>query len=266
MRSMSWKTVLVLLWAGAALCGGDRPAGARRQVDVALRLNIPAFRVDLLEAGIVTASYPVAVGEPRYPTLRGAFRLTHITWNPWWYPPPSEWARNDAVHPPGANNPMGRVKLQYGGPYFLHGTPFENTIGKAASHGCVRMRDADARALARAVNRLAGGGVREDSLDVIEGDSSRTLTVELRYPVPIEIVYLTVEIDAGRLYVHRDFYGRDRPTEVRALETLAIAGFDTGRVDRPALARLIRRARSRSSSMNIDSLISPAGMIRGYGQ
>ena len=256
----------MLLWAGAALCGGERSAQAPRQTDIALRLNIPAFRVDLLEAGIVTASYPVAVGQARYPTLRGAFRLTHITWNPWWYPPPSKWARNDTVHSPGANNPMGRVKLHYGGPYFLHGTPFENTIGTAASHGCVRMRNADARALARAVNRLAGGGVREDSLDVIEGDSSRTLTVELRDPVPIEIVYVTVEIDAGRLYVHRDIYGRDRPTEARALETLTIAGFDTGRVDRPALARLIRRARSRSSSMHIDSLISPAGMIGGYGR
>jgi murein L,D-transpeptidase YcbB/YkuD len=256
-RGMSWKTAFVLLVAGAALCGGEVIVRSTRQADVMLRLNLPAFRLDLLEAGVVTATYPVAVGEPRYPTPVGEFRLTHITWNPWWYPPPSDWARNEAIQPPGVNNPIGRVKLQFGGPYFLHGTPFENSIGKAASHGCVRMRDADAHALARAVNRLAGGGVPDDTLDTIEGDSSRTVTVELRDPVPIEVVYVTIEIDAGRLHVHRDIYGRDRPTEARALERLSNASLDTGRVDRVLLARLIRDARVRSSSIAIDSLIRP---------
>lgn len=262
---MSWTTMLVLLVAGAALCGGEATPRSTRQADVLLRLNLPAFRLDLLEAGVVTATYPVAVGEPRYPTPVGEFRLTHITWNPWWYPPPSDWARNETIQRPGGANPIGRVKLQFGGPYFLHGTPFANSIGKAASHGCVRMHDADAHALARAVNRLAGGGVPDDTLDTIEGDSSRTLTVELRDSVPIEIVYVTIEIDAGRLHVHRDIYGRDRPTEVRALETLARAGFDPGRVDRPALGRLVRLARSRSSSMLLDSLIATA-TTRGYGR
>lgn len=264
MRGMSWKTVLVLLVAGAALCGGDGPPRATRQASVMLRLNLPAFRLDLLEGGVVTATYPVAVGEPRYPTPVGEFRLTHITWNPWWYPPPSEWARNETIQPPGDSNPIGRVKLQFGGPYFLHGTPFASSIGKAASHGCVRMRDADAHALARTVNRLAGGGVPEDTLDTIEADSSRTVTVELRDPLPIEIVYVTIEIDAGRLYVHRDIYRQDRPTEVRALETLAMAGVDTGRVDRRAIARLVRRARSRSSSMPLDSLTSPVAATPGH--
>lgn len=258
MRDMSWKTVVVLLIAGAALCGGEPTPPSARQADVLLRLNLPAFRLEVLEEGVVTATYSVAVGEPRYPTPVGVFHLTHITWNPWWYPPPSDWARNETIQPPGDSNPIGRVKLRFGGPYFLHGTPFSSSIGKAASHGCVRMHDADAHALARTINRLAGGGVPDDSLDTIEGDSSRTLTVELLDAVPIEIVYVTIEIAAGRLHVHRDIYGRDRPTEARALETLARIGFDTGRVDRPALGRLVRRARSRSSSMLVDSLVAPA--------
>lgn len=257
MRGMSWKTVLVLLMAGTALCGGGPLAGSRRQADVMLRLNLPAFRLELLEAGVVTATYSVAVGERRYPTPVGEFHLTHITWNPWWYPPPSDWARNETIQPPGSSNPIGRVKLQFGGPYFLHGTPFATSIGKAASHGCVRMRDADVRALARTLNRLADGGLSEATLDTIEGDSSRTVTVELREPVPIEIVYVTTEIHAGRLHVHRDIYGRDRPTEARALETLWNAGLDTAHVDRVRLARLVREARVRPSSIALDSLILP---------
>ena len=260
MQVMSWKTMLVLV-AGAALCGGEATPRATRQADVMLRLNLPAFRLDLVEGGVVTATYSVAVGERRYPTRPGAFELTHITWNPWWYPPPSEWARDETIHPPGGDNPMGRVKLHYGGPYFLHGTPFENTIGTAASHGCVRMRDADARALARTVNRLAGGGVSDDSLDVIERDSSRTVTVPLRQPVPVEIVYVTIELAAGRLYVHRDIYRMDRPTEAGVLEVLVAAGLEMERVDRVALARLVRRARSRSSSLPLDSLMLPATAI-----
>lgn len=266
MRSTRWTGMVSLLVAGVALCGGDPVAGSTREADLTLRLNIPAFRLDLLEAGVVTASYPVAVGEPRYRTPAGEFTLTHITWNPWWYPPASDWARKETVHPPGTANPMGPVKLQFGGLYFLHGTPLESSIGKASSHGCVRMRDADALALARLVNRLAGGGMSEDTLDAIEADSSLTTTVQLLEPVPIAVVYVTVEISDARLYVHRDIYRQDRPTPARALTALGSAGYDTTRVDRPLLARLIRRARARSTSVPVDSLLPPgsSAVVRSH--
>ena len=251
--------------AGAGPGGGGAIPGSTRQADVSLRLNIPAFRLDLLEGGVVTASYPVAVGAPRYRTPVGEFTLTHITWNPWWYPPPSEWARKDTVHPPGSKNPMGPVKLQFGGRYFLHGTPLESSIGKAASHGCVRMYDVDARALARAVNRLAGGGLGEDSLDTIEADSSRTVTVQLREEVPIALVYITVEVSHGRLYLHRDIYRRDRPSEARVLGALVSAGYDSSRVDRRLLAHVVRRARARSTSVPLDSLlVRLPDVVRSY--
>ena len=255
MRSASCKAAFLLLMAGASPGGGGVIPGSTRQADVSLRLNIPAYRLDLLEGDVVTASYPVAVGAPRYPTPVGEFILTHITWNPWWYPPPSEWARKDTVHPPGSRNPMGPVKLQFGGRYFLHGTPLESSIGKAQSHGCIRMYDVDARALARVVNRLAGGGLAEGSLDSLEADSSRTVTVQLHEPVPIDVVYVTVEVSEGRLYVYRDIYRRDRPSQARALEALVSAGYDSSRADRRLLARVVRRARARSTSVPLDSLL-----------
>ena len=38
---------------------------------------------------------------------------------------------------------LGRFKLDLGEGYLLHGTPYENTIGDAATHGCVRLYDED---------------------------------------------------------------------------------------------------------------------------
>jgi lipoprotein-anchoring transpeptidase ErfK/SrfK len=38
---------------------------------------------------------------------------------------------------------LGRFKLDLGQGYLLHGTPYENTIGDAATHGCVRLYDED---------------------------------------------------------------------------------------------------------------------------
>jgi hypothetical protein len=268
-RFISWKAVLVVLLTAGLLCAGGSllvrtAAGSSPPQDppVALRLNVPAYRLQFIENGLVTVRYDVAVGERRYPTPLGAFYVTHVTWNPWWYPPESEWARNDTIHPPGDLNPMGRVKLQFGGLYFLHGTPFESSIGKASSHGCVRMRGAEARAVARTLNRLAGGGLSEDFVGLLEADSTRTLTIELGEPVPIEVTYVTVEVDAGRLYLHHDIYGRGRPTEDRALEVLAIAGYDVTLVERTLLKRLVRRARSRSTSVSLDSLV-PSAMAAG---
>jgi hypothetical protein len=128
------------------------------------------------------------------------------------------------------------------------------------------MRDADARALARAINRLAGGGISEDTLDVIEGDSSRTVTVELTDPVPVEVVYVTIEVDAGRLQLHPDIYRRDRPTAARAIAVLTSAGIDTADVDGAVLSRLIRRARSRPSSIALDSLMLPRPLASERGR
>ena len=265
-RLLWWKAVLVVILTLGLLCAGGlllrtasgapSPQGAA----VALRLNVPAYRLDVIEGGLVTASYPVAVGERRYPTPLGSYHVTHITWNPWWFPPATDWARDEPVTPPGETNPMGHVKLQFGALYFLHGTPFENTIGKAASHGCVRMRDADVGDLARILNRLAGGGLSEDTLNAIEANFQRTVRVALRDAVPIEVVYATVELYDGRFYLHRDIYARGRATEEAALAVLAATGYGMDQVRRDVLARLVRRARTRSVSIAIDSLI-PAEAI-----
>jgi hypothetical protein len=58
-----------------------------------LVLNVPAARLDVLEAGTLTRSYRVAVGTADHRTPIGAFQVDRVVWNPWWVPPPFEWAR-----------------------------------------------------------------------------------------------------------------------------------------------------------------------------
>jgi hypothetical protein len=38
---------------------------------------------------------------------------------------------------------LGKFKLSLGNGYLLHGTPYNDSIGLASTHGCVRMRDED---------------------------------------------------------------------------------------------------------------------------
>jgi lipoprotein-anchoring transpeptidase ErfK/SrfK len=41
------------------------------------------------------------------------------------------------------NGTLGKYKLDLGEGFLLHGTPLKNSIGLAATHGCVRLRDED---------------------------------------------------------------------------------------------------------------------------
>ena len=131
-----------------------RPANPRAwaQTDttpppLSLRLNVAARRLDLFSNGQRLVTYPVAVGMWDYQTPTGSFKVTTVEWRPWWIPPDREWTEGQDTMPPGPDNPMGRVKLYFKHLYFFHGTPDVGSIGTAASHGCVRMRNRDAVAL-----------------------------------------------------------------------------------------------------------------------
>ena len=116
---------------------------------------MPAFRLDVLADTQVIRSFAIAVGMRRYPTPIGDFAISDVQWNPWWNPPASPWAEKDTITPPGPGNPMGKVKLPLGSLLFVHGTPLTASIGKAASHACIRMRNADAIDA-----RQAGAGIQ----------------------------------------------------------------------------------------------------------
>jgi lipoprotein-anchoring transpeptidase ErfK/SrfK len=97
-------------------------------------------------------SYRVAVGAPKYPTPSGRFTLVNKQVNPWWYPPNSEWAKDEKPVPPGPTNPlgtrwMGLDRQDIG----IHGTPDAGSIGGYVSHGCIRMLIGSAEELYRMI-------------------------------------------------------------------------------------------------------------------
>jgi lipoprotein-anchoring transpeptidase ErfK/SrfK len=102
-------------------------------------------RLRLYSNARLVKTFGVATGEARYPTPLGAYEIVTMQRNPWWYPPPSDWAEDADPVPPGPGNPLGTRWMGISAPYVgIHGTPDAASIGYSASHGCVRMRISEA--------------------------------------------------------------------------------------------------------------------------
>ncbi|MBW4648662.1 MAG: L,D-transpeptidase [Kastovskya adunca ATA6-11-RM4] len=92
------------------------------------------------------ASYPVAVGQPGWETPTGTFKVIHQQRNPVWQQPiTGELIKNSPKNPLGDRWigfwSDGRHQIGF------HGTNQEALVGQAVSHGCLRMRNQDIRAL-----------------------------------------------------------------------------------------------------------------------
>jgi len=94
-------------------------------------------KLALIEDGQVKKIYSVAVGKPATPSPEGTFTIERRVANPVYH-------HNGRTVEPGPGNPVGTrwMGLSTKG-YGIHGTNEPNSIGKAASHGCIRMAKAD---------------------------------------------------------------------------------------------------------------------------
>jgi lipoprotein-anchoring transpeptidase ErfK/SrfK len=140
-RSKSTQTVCIVLWLIAAsganvLCGADTSIPARRIV-----ISIPKKQLTLFEGESIVKTYDVAVGKPSTPSPVGSWEIVNRINHPTWY------AHGKPVTP-GPRNPLGTrwIGLSKSG-YGIHGTNEPASIGKAVSHGCIRMRNQDVEAL-----------------------------------------------------------------------------------------------------------------------
>ena len=108
-----------------------------------LMLNIPERRVYFFRKGHYVARYPVAVGMLTWETPIGRFRLVRKVMNPVWVPPRVMVERegiSNADVPPGPNNPLGDRWMGWSAPEVgFHSTYAVQSVGKLASHACVRM-------------------------------------------------------------------------------------------------------------------------------
>jgi hypothetical protein len=219
-------------------------------------INIPAYRLDVYIADSLARSMPVAVGMPAFRTPRGEFTITSIEWNPDWIPPDQPWADGQRPMGPGPLNPMGRVKLNFRTFYFLHGTPFEKSLGSAGSHGCIRLANADAIELARLVHRYGSTTLTAEEVARLAADTVATHSIQLDQAIPLEIRYDLVEIRGGRLSVYRDVYHlATRSLRDAVYAALAEYGADTSLVDTARVRALVRRVPQAGRSVSLDSLM-----------
>jgi lipoprotein-anchoring transpeptidase ErfK/SrfK len=105
--------------------------------------------LDLYENGALVKSYPVATGQPAYPTPMGQFFIIGKQVNPVWINPHSSWSVGMPEYvPAGPDNPLGTRAMQLDADgIYIHGTPEDDSIGSHASHGCIRMHMSDAEDL-----------------------------------------------------------------------------------------------------------------------
>ena len=187
--------ISVAVAMGSLLPWGPGPEGRAAFADPApaaaiqLEVSLSDRQLRVLQEGTLLRSYEVAIGQEKYPTPTGTFSIGRLVWNPRWVPPKVPWAKGKTAKEPGdPDNPMGKVKLFFKEPdYYIHGTQAEESLGQAASHGCVRMANSDVVEVAQLVMEHAGEG-RPQSWFARILNLVRPHEVRLSNRVPITIV------------------------------------------------------------------------------
>jgi L,D-transpeptidase ErfK/SrfK len=108
-------------------------------------LNLAELRLYYYLAGNLVKTFPVGIGDEGMTTPLGSFKITEKRVRPTWYIPPSLQAKYGAKSmPPGPNNPLGNYWMRLGNsPYGIHGTSNPWSVGRLATHGCIRLYDED---------------------------------------------------------------------------------------------------------------------------
>jgi L,D-transpeptidase ErfK/SrfK len=156
-------------------------------------INIPDRTLYLFRDGRLAAHYPVGVGKRTWQTPPGEFTVKSKRVNPTWRVPVSiqeEMAKKGepvkTEVPPGEDNPLGKyaVGISIDG-VLIHSTIWPESIYGFRSHGCVRLKPADAEAFYNSVK------VGDRGIIIYE---------------PVKLA----QIENGRVFleVHQDVYGK----------------------------------------------------------
>jgi lipoprotein-anchoring transpeptidase ErfK/SrfK len=101
----------------------------------------------------VVAQFPATMGSEHDPLPIGRWKINGASYNPQFhYNPDLFWdvsdSKKDQLLPPGPNGPVGVIWLDLSKEHYgIHGTPAPETIGRAESHGCIRLTNWDAARL-----------------------------------------------------------------------------------------------------------------------
>jgi lipoprotein-anchoring transpeptidase ErfK/SrfK len=107
------------------------------QVKREIVVSLQDRKLALIEDGQIKKVYRVAVGRPSTPSPVGTFTIERRVKNP-------TYSHDGKTVPPGPDNPVGTRWMGLSIPgYGIHGTNEPKSIGRASSHGCIRLAKAD---------------------------------------------------------------------------------------------------------------------------
>ncbi len=136
----SFSFIAALALCATVLAAQSSPSSEAQPVHHSARrivVSIPDRKLALLEDDRIVKIYNVAVGTPDTPSPSGEFQIARRLESPNYY-------HLGVVIGPGKANPLGPrwIGLNIQG-FGIHGTNRPNSIGKNASHGCIRLRNHD---------------------------------------------------------------------------------------------------------------------------
>ncbi|MCF8086166.1 MAG: L,D-transpeptidase family protein [Desulfohalobiaceae bacterium] len=101
-------------------------------------------------------SYPVGIGTSENPTPTGIFFIREKVEDPVWTVPPGLEDKYDISQiAAGEDNPLGRYWLGLGDSHYgIHGTNLAWSVGRSATHGCIRLYPED---ISRIFHKLDSG-------------------------------------------------------------------------------------------------------------
>jgi L,D-transpeptidase ErfK/SrfK len=169
-----------------------------------LVVNIPEMRLYDFTVKDGPEVFAIAIGDQADPSLIGNYRVGVKHENPTWRVPKSireEKPELPALVPPGPDNPLGSRWMTIGATsYGIHGTNVRWSIGRIATHGCIRLYD----------------------------DEIQRLYARVREGTQIQILYQRWKwgLDGDRIYLetHPDLYGHqfDRATMLDLPQALGL--------------------------------------------
>lgn len=137
-------------------------------------ISIANRKLAVLRDGVIVRTFPISVGARISPSPTGQFEIVTRITNPTYYHP-------GIVIPAGNDNPIGTrwIGLNKAG-YGIHGTNEPHSIGHAASHGCIRLRNRDVEQLFAMVRvgdvvEIRADSIPQDAATYSEAQATRTL-------------------------------------------------------------------------------------------
>jgi len=171
----------VLALAAATPCWAQNPVATDSgQQNRVVLVSLVDRKLAVIENGVVIATFQVAVGAKVSPSPTGEFTIVSRVTNPTYY-------HRGTVIPAGKDNPVGTrwVGLTLKG-YGIHGTNAPGSIGHAASHGCIRLRNRDVERLftmLRIGDRVQIRGERDEQVArVFGGQTDQTVVASAQDP------------------------------------------------------------------------------------